>query len=218
MSYENEKTVEVYNHFADKYIQNTLTKNEEDIIATQTKEKKLNDFLLFGFSTLPKNSSIFEIGSGAGENSAFLSKQGFNVTASDVALAFINETRNKQVKTIKFNVLTDSFQRKYDGILCWRVFVHFTLEDTIIALDKVYKALENKGRFIFNVMNIEEHNISSEWLDFSGVYHLGVERYYHYYDEIELNNLIEKIGFHIVQVKRDGGENNNKWLTYILEK
>ena len=147
MSKENEKTIEVYKCFADKYIQNTFLKNNEDILAANKKEEHLQSFLLLSFSALPKSSSLFEIGAGSGDNSAFLSKQGFDVTASDIAPAFIHEIRKKHIKTIEFNILTDSFQKKYKGILCWRVFVHFTQNDAKTALSKIYNALENGGIF-----------------------------------------------------------------------
>ena len=218
MSRENERTIEVYNCFAEKYIKNTLLKYNEDILAAKRKEQHLQNFFLFGFSSLAKNASLFEIGSGSGDNSVFLSKEGFDVTASDIAPAFIQEIKKKHNKTIVFNVLTDSFQKKYNGILCWRVFVHFTVNDARIVLSKVFNALENGGRFIFNAMNIEGHRSTSEWLDFSGIYHLGEKRYYHYYDELELNDLIKKTGFRIVQTRYEGGSNNRKWLVYILEK
>ena len=218
MSKENEKTLSVYQQYADKYMENTIAKDKESFKDAQAKERELHQFLKEGFLPLQINSTIFEIGAGAGENSLFLANSGYNIIASDVAGAFLNELKNKKLNTIKFDVLKDDFKQKYAGILCWRVFVHFTKEDAKIVLYKVFNALVEKGRFIFNAMNCQEHSVDSEWLDFHGYYHLGVERYYQYYDETELKHMIEEIGFKIVSVIHRGGTNNNKWLIFILEK
>lgn len=218
MSLENEKTVEVYTKLANLYIHNSLEKESEDVEAAQRKRKQLQDFLRLAFSTLSDNALVFEIGSGAGENAEFLAQRGFSVTASDVAPAFINETRERGIETILFNALEDDFPRKYYGILCWRVFVHFTQEDAKLVLEKTYNALEKRGRLIFNALNIDNYRVSSEWVDFSGTYHMGVKRFYHYYQKHELDMIIDEIGFKTVSFSCEGGKDNNKWFVYVLEK
>lgn len=67
-------------------------------------------------------------------------------------------------------------------------------------------------------MNCQGHEVDSEWLDFPGDYHLGIDRFYQYYDESELNQMICTTGFKIVQLFHKGGTDNSKWLVYILEK
>ena len=143
---------------------------------------------------------------------------GYDVTASDVADDFINATKNKGVKTIKFNVLEDNFNEKYSGIFAWRVFVHFTKEDALMALQKTYEALDDNGLFVFNVMNREGKNVDEEWVDFSNEYHMGAERYYKYFSEEDMNEIITKTGFQVYDFHKEGGSNNNKWLVYVLKK
>ena len=218
MSKENEKTVSVYKHYAAKYMENTLKKNDEEPEDTKIKELKLQRFLKESFSTLSRDSVIFEIGSGAGENATYLLDIGYNIVASDVAEDFLLAEKDKKLNAIKFNALEDSFQQKYAGVLCWRVFVHFTKEDAEVVLRKVFEALEDKGRFVFNVMNRQVHDVDSEWLDFKGTYNLGSERFYQYFDENELTFLIKQIGYKIVKVNHEGGSNKNKWIVYVLEK
>ena len=161
---------------------------------------------------------MFEIGSGEGKNAKFMQDLGFKVTASDVADDFIEATRKLGVNTIKFNVLEDEFAQKYFGIFCWRVFVHCTKEDALNILQKVYSALENDGVFIFNAINRETKKVDNEWVDFEGEYHMGVERYYNYFSEEDFNNIINNTNFKIEKFYKEGGENNNKWLIYVLKK
>ena len=85
-------------------------------------------------------------------------------------------------------------------------------------IQKAYDALENNGIFIFNAMNRETKNIDSEWLDFDNEYHLGAERYYNYFTKTDLDDIIQQTKFQIANFEKEGGENNNKWLIYVLKK
>ena len=167
---------------------------------------------------LPKGSKIFEVGCSDGKNSKYIESLGYDVLASDVAKDFVEIASNNGMKTIKFNLLEDEFKEKYSGILAWRVFVHFTKDDCIKALHKIYQALNEGGLFVFNLMNREIREVDHEWVDFQNEYYLGVERYYNYFSEDFMNKAIEDNNFKIVQSFKEGGENNNKWLVYVLQK
>lgn len=143
---------------------------------------------------------------------------GYNVTASDIAEDFINASKNNGLTTINFNILEDNFKEKYSGILAWRVFVHFTEEDIFETLKKSYDNLENNGIFIFNVINRETRNVDNEWVDFPNEYHMGAERYYHYFNQKDLDDIISQTKFQIQDFHKEGGDNNNKWLVYVLKK
>lgn len=104
------------------------------------------------------------------------------------------------------------------GVFAWRVFVHFTKEDALKVIQKVYDVLEENGIFIFNAINRETKNIDNEWVDFEGEYHMGVERYYNYFYQKDLEDIINRTNFKIKDFFKEGGENNNKWLVYVLQK
>lgn len=218
MSEENKKTVEIYEKVAHLYL---ATSDEHDrLYPTKAKQKneRLQKLIKESFSVLSKNSKIFEIGSGSGINAKFIEDLGFKVTASDTAEKFLEATKKQGVKTVKFNVIEDEFQEKYSAIFCWRVFVHFTKEDAIKVIQKIYDNLENGGIFIFNAINREIKEIDNEWIDFSGEYHIGEDRYYNYFRKEELDEIISKTDFKIEKFNKEGGENNNKWLIYVLKK
>lgn len=65
--------------------------------------------------------------------------------------------------------------------------------------------------------NVKFYN-DEEWVDFPNEYHMGAERYYNYFYEEELNKIITKIGYQILDFHKESGENNNKWLVYVLKK
>jgi len=218
MSKENKKTVEIYKEKAYMYIANSEVHDRLDPNKANKKREKLENLIKESFSELPKQAKVFEIGSGAGENAKFIKSLGNEVTASDIADDFINATQNQGLKTIRFDAIENEFPEKYSAIFCWRVFVHFTKEDAYKVLQKAYNTLENNGVFIFNAINREIKAIDNEWVDFEGEYHMGVKRYYSYFTKKDLDDMIAQANFQIKEFKMEGGENNNKWLIYILTK
>ena len=218
MSIENKKTIEVYKKTASKYLENCKEHEAQDREKARRKKEKLQMFIRKSFSSLPKGSKILEIGSASGENAKYISSLGYKVTASDIADDFIKESSSKGLETINFNILEDMFYQKYSGIFCWRVFVHFTKEDVSAVLKKIYNALEKDGILIFNAINRETRKVENEWVDFPKEYHLGIDRFYNYFYKEDLDILIKQVGFRIIDFHKEGGENNNKWLVYVLKK
>ena len=218
MSIENKKTVEIYEEKAATYLKTTIEHDKLDPEKAKRKKEKLQSFIKENLEQFKKGSKVFEIGSADGENAKYIESLGYNITASDIADAFINETKSKVENTVKFNVLEDDFKDKYSAVFAWRVFVHFTKEDLDITLNKVHKALENGGIFIFNIMNRETKACDEEWVDFPNEYHMDAERYYKYFLKEEVDSLISKTDFKIKSFHMEGGDNKNKWLVYVLEK
>ena len=218
MSKENKKTIEVYKKKAYLYLSNSIEHDKLNPQRAKQKREKLEKLISSNFSSLPKHAKIFEIGSGDGSNAKFIQSLGFDITASDTADDFIRASQNQGLKTIKFNALEDAFPEKYSAVFCWRVFVHFTQEDALDILQKVYNTLDDNGIFIFNAMNRETKKVDNEWVDFEGEYHMGAERYYNYFTKEDLDTIIQKTKFKIEDFHKDGGSNNNKWLLYVLRK
>lgn len=218
MSEENKRTLEVYKKTAHLYLSNSAEHYRLNPVKAKQKSERLQKLLKESFSSLPKKAKVFEIGSGDGTNAKLIESLGFEVTASDTADDFIGVTRNKGLNTIKFNAIEDDFSEKYFAIFCWRVFVHFTREDALKVIQKIYDALEENGVFIFNAINYETKNIDDEWVDFEGEYHMGEERYYSYFRQEELDDIIKQTKFQIKDFHKEGGDDNNKWLVYVLKK
>lgn len=218
MSKENEKTIEVYKEKASLYLETTIKHDNLDPEKAKRKRERLEKFIRSNMERLPKGVKVLEIGSGDGSNARYIKELGYDITASDIAEDFISAIQDKDLKTIKFNVLEDEFKEKYSGVFAWRVFVHFTKEDALNVLNKTYDALEDNGLFVFNVMNREGKAVDEEWVDFPNEYHMGADRYYKYFKEEEMNEIIKQTGFEVCDFHKEGGVNNNKWLVYVLKK
>lgn len=218
MSIENKKTIEVYDKTAKTYIANSIEHDRLDPKRALEKKQELEELIKTSFADVPKGSKVLEIGSGEGLNAKYLKELGYDVTGSDTVDDFVESTKEQGVKAIKLDALNDEILEKYLAVFCWRVFVHFTDEDALKILRKVYDALEDKGVFLFNAINRATRKVDSEWVDFEGEYHMGVERFYHYFTKEELDSLISRTDFEVQDFHTEGGKNNNKWLVYTLKK
>ena len=218
MSIQNKKTLEAYQKAAKNYLKSSKIVAKEYKESTKEYKKKVNLFIKDTFKELPKGSKILEVGSADGENAKYIEKLGYNVTASDVADDFLIAIKDNGLKPIKFNLLTDKFRDKYNAIFCWRVFVHFTKEDSLKALKRSYDALNDDGLFILSVINKDCKKKDNEWIDFPDEYHLGVDRYFNYYSKKEMDEIIDKTKFEIIDFRDSVAENGIKWLVYVLKK
>lgn len=218
MSIQNEKTLEAYQKVAKNYLASTKlatsTYKENAIRA----KKELQNFIKESFKEIPKGSKVLEVGSADGENAKYIQELGFDVTPSDVADDFLNAIKENGLTPIKFNILTDDFKYKYYAIFCWRVFVHFTKEDSLNALKRSYEFLENNGLFILSIINRECKNVDNEWVDFPDAYHLGEDRYFNYYSKDDMDKIISNTKFEIKDFHDSIAENGIKWLVYVLKK
>lgn len=218
-SKENEETLKVYDKYAKAYLEHSIQHDAKDPEKAKKKAEWLKDFAKNGFSNLHSSAKILEIGSADDENSIMLKKLGFDVTSSDVAEDFLNAMRDKKLNPIKLNLLADDFPGRYEGVFCWRVFVHFTEADFELALQKIFNGLDFGGRLVFNVLNAEsEENDNDGWYDFPGDYHMGAKRYYQYYKQSQIVKIAKNAGFEIIKSIKNGGKGEDKWLCYILEK
>jgi len=218
MSEQNAKTLAVYEQAAKIYLENNVKHDNLDPAKAQLKRARLDEFIKQSFAPLPAHARIFEIGSADGDNAEYLKSLGYDVTASDVATDFLATLKDRGLQPVKFNVLTDEFPGQYHGIFCWRVFVHFTPDDVLAALKKTYAALEPGGRFVFNMINREVKEVDQEWVDFPGVYEMGVDRYFNYFRADDVRAMIAQTDYRIVDQHFDGISQDNKWLVYVLEK
>jgi 2-polyprenyl-3-methyl-5-hydroxy-6-metoxy-1,4-benzoquinol methylase len=215
MSIQNKKTLEVYNKCADKYLKCNAINDSNDMVVYK---KQLYKFISNSLKYIPKNSKVLEVGAADGSTSLYIKELGYDITSSDIAPIFIKEIKKKNLKCIKFNILEDKFIEKYNCIYCSKVFVHFTKKDILKTLNKSYKALENNGIIIFNLISREIKKVDSEWIDFPGDYSIGKDRYFRYYYKEDIDNIISKTKFKILKYNEEIGIEGAKWLVYILVK
>lgn len=217
MSKENEETLKIYESYGNAYLDNA--RKRRGAKAEEVKKER-SKVILDAFSVLGKEARILEIGSADGETSLLARELGFKAYTSDVSSQFLDVIKKTGLPYYKFDVLKDDLGgRKFDGIMTFRVFVHFTPEDLSEALDKIYKLLRPGGKFIGDVINAEDKGGKThEWIDFKNGYEIGVDRFFYYYNEEQLRKIINKSGFILNDLYLSGGDNGRKRFNFILTK
>lgn len=215
MSLQNQKTVAAYQKKAGQYIANT---NKIDTTSLEKANDELHRFIKKGLRHIPDGGKILEVGAADGRLSAYIKKLGYDITASDVADGFIDEMAKKGLRPIRFNLLEDELLDKYHCIICWKVFVHFTQKDAADAMAKIYSALSENGILVLNFISDETKSVKEEWVDFPNEYSMGVDRYFRYYSRKEVEDIIAKTGFCILDFQRKIGVEGQPWLVYVFRK
>lgn len=213
MSRENSETIEVYEKYGDKY----LERNAKDII-NNPKAKADNDEQIRRIKRylvgLDKNAKIFEIGSASGRDAKTFQSFGYqNIIVSDAANYFLDILKKEGFSPLKFNLITDDFDNKYDFVFCWAVLVHFKKDEAKTAIKKIFNALNDNGRIALCVKRKEK--FEENWDDFGGK--IGAKRYFSYWDKNELLDCMKKTGFKNILIETTDGARSN-WLECYAEK
>lgn len=167
---------------ADRETLDTYTKKAADYAALEFSEgekQALDGFL----SMLPKGGAILDLGCGPGLHAARMAAEGFTVSAIDATPAFVEAARKKGVaaRLGSFDDLTET--AAYDGIWASFSLLHAPKADFPRHLAAIHRALRPGGTLYLGLkLGTGEHRDS-----------LG--RFYAYYEEPELRDLLARAGF-----------------------
>ncbi|MFV0485026.1 MAG: methyltransferase domain-containing protein [Candidatus Saccharimonadales bacterium] len=208
---KNDQTLKVYARHAQFYEDDTLNDFNRDPKKTAKLMENHHAFLDLSLKTIPKNGNLFEVGSGYGRDAIYIRSKGYNIQVSDAVDSFITRLQRDDFAPVKFNLITDEFTEKWQYILVNAVLVHFTKSDVVLAIKKIYDALEPSGIFAFSLK--QRAGGGEDWkTDIA-----GEKRYFSYWDIGEINQVVEDAGFEIVHIKQVGGI-RACWLDVIVQK
>lgn len=152
---------------------------------------------------LPLGSTIFEIGSGAGEDAVELNKQGYQVIASDYVAEFVQACEQKGLEAVKFDAKADVIPNNIDAIYANAVFVHFTPEETANFLKRASSNLIGPMLIFISVLK----GTGSERSGRSR----GFERDFQYYSEDNMVSLLHESGYESLETRII----DDKWIQVI---
>jgi SAM-dependent methyltransferase len=160
----------------------------------------------------PSGGTILEIGSGSGRDALYIKSLGHDITCSDAAKGFINHLRTLPLKTLEFDLLKDEVPEGYSMIFANAVFPHFTRDETIKAINKIYSALPTGGVLAFNV----KQGSGSLWITEKFMH----KRYMKFWNPNDIVELATKTGFKVIYQKTNlpGDLKTHTWTHLILEK
>lgn len=169
------------------------TKNAADYAAldfSESEKQALADFL----DLIPSDGAILDLGCGPGFHAARMVAEGYRVSAIDATPAFVETARDKGVEARlgTFDDLTET--AVYDGIWASFSLLHAPKSDFPRHLVSIHRALVPQG-----VLYLGLKLGTGEGRDRLG-------RFYAYFEEPELRDLLAKAGFADIRATCGEGE------------
>lgn len=200
MSETNSRTVESYNAHVQEYIEGTP--HEVSGVVKEWLDNSLAD--------VPKDSRILEFGSAFGRDAEYLAGLGYTVECTDATPAFVDLLQAKGFDARILNVITDDLPQALDYVLANAVLLHLTRDETSQVIKKVFNALNEDGKFAFTLKQGEGEGWSEE--------KLGAPRYFCYWTEPQIRELLEDTGFNELQISGEKATSNATWLQIVARK
>ncbi|MEE9453441.1 MAG: class I SAM-dependent methyltransferase [Paracoccaceae bacterium] len=133
---------------------------------------------------LPKGGRVLDLGCGPGKTTAFLQKAGFSVDAVDASVGMVQVAAEKYGVTVRCATFDDiTGLQEYDGIWANFSLLHAPKSRLPGHLMALHTALKPGGVFHIGMkLGKGEHRDK-------------LDRFYAYYSQTELENLLGKAGF-----------------------
>lgn len=193
------KTIKFYDDYAKQYSEYSFPK---------LLQYQLNQFISF-----LEGKKVLDAGCGAGRDVAYLMEENLDVIGVDASKSMIKEAR-KKVKNGKFKVMDITnlkFKNKsFDGIWCCAALIHIRKKDAAKIIKGFHKVMKDNGILYISVKEGEGERI----LD-SGF--IKAPRFFSFYKQMELENLLEKNGFDILTSYPEKSY-NAVWLNLFARK
>lgn len=176
-------------------------------------ETKLLQFQLTKFaSMLPKGGKILDAGCGIGRDAKYFSEDGFDVTAIDLSKSMLDEAKKRGVNAVKMDLLSMKFEKEsFDGLWCMASFSDIPKEDAEKALKNFNEILKTNGVIYFAVKEGEGQEIVAKEK------YNNLPRFYAYYTQKELTELLRKNGFEIA-AESTAQDDKNRWVEVFARK
>lgn len=200
----NKKTIASYNEYAQDYIKKTTPTVDES-------PAEMREWIDTALSNVPKDGSIFEIGSAITRDAKYMRSKGYNVTCSDAAKSFVRIMRESGEPAAYFNILEDKLLKKYDMFYANGVFPHFTVTEVRQAIRNVRSSLKPHGIIAFSV----KQGTGEEWITEK----LQGYRFAHYWTEDDIKALLNEEHFKIIYTSFNTGlYPSHRWYNIIAKK
>jgi len=181
----NGRTIESYNSHIQEYLDNTVRQ-----VSGTNKE-----WLDRTFKNVATDAHILELGSAFGRDAAYLKTKGYHVQCTDAAEGFVSLLQEEGFDARLLNAITDELPQGSDVVLANAVLLHFTRDEAATVIEKVYKSLTEGGTFAFTLRPGE----GEEWSEDK----LGAPRFFTYWTEGQIHELLESKGYDDVIVWTD---------------
>ncbi len=213
MSKESKQTLAVYEAKALDWVSCQSRKHGEEPAKYEQKRRAKKERLARFLSGMSPNPLVLEIGAGTGDDYYLLTDLGCRVVLSDGAQAFVDIMKKKGLDAFQLDFDQKKIPGVYDVIYANHVLIHMTPDDIVRILPKIYGALRPRGRFIFNVGNVDSDcGHTCGWVDLPGFHKLGADRFFYNWKNTHIIQVVEEAGFCVKKFEVDGGDDGRRWI------
>ncbi len=191
-------TINYYNLNAQQYFDTTIDKQAISL---------LEEFC----STIPKGSTILDVGCGSGRDSLYFINHGYKVIAIDASAELAKLASEKIGQTVLVTKIEDlKLENKVDAVWAMASLLHIPKSDLPTAISKCVKALKNDspGNFL---CSLKLGNGQS--YDENG-------RFFSYYTKEELTDIFQSTGYFnkiASVISGDSLGRETKWINLFAE-
>ena len=166
----------------------------------------MDSFLSF----VPKNGTIFEIGSATGRDASYFHLQRYKVFCTDVLPEELQKLSKKGFETAEFDFRDNPKQEwnnRFDGFFANAVLLHATQDVFKKTLINISSILKKRGVIAFSLKAGEGEEMLS--------IKMGSPRYFKYYTIEEIKEMLKELPYKIINIScADDG----KWIHVIAQK
>lgn len=192
--------------FVDKVINKLVTLSSYDASAVQYAKNTdplhpKEDAQKF-LDLLPKSATVVDIGCGPGRDAKIFSDHGFHVVGVDFSSKMIETARKNAPDSIFYVMDIESLafpSNTFEGAWANCALLHIPKKNIPLVLSKVYAILKPKGVLY---VSVKQHHVD-ELLAPDARYE-GLEKYWSFYGQDELMNLLSHAGFKIIEAEISG--------------
>jgi SAM-dependent methyltransferase len=158
---------------------------------------------------LPKNGTVFELGSATGRDARYFASRGYKVTCTDVIPEALKRLSQEGFETSEFDFREEpkgEWENRFDGFFANAVLLHAPKDVFEKAITNITKVLKENGIVAFSLKTGSGEEVSTEKMD--------APRYFNYHNEEEIRNLLASLPFEIINISyaEDG-----KWM-FVMAK
>jgi len=191
-------TVETYNKIVEEYVK--IRDKDEKIL-----RKYLEKFL--GYL---KEKRILDIGCGPGRDVKYFRERGYEpigIDLSEKMIKFARKTCDAEFKIMDMRKL-EFEDSSFDGVWCSASLFHIPRRDFIRILKKIHRILKLHGILFISMIEGKGSEIRMVKREYQ-----GLPRYFVYYTKEELDKILTKVGFEILEFER-----SRPLLNYFCKK
>ena len=194
---QNQQTLQSYEARSNEYISGTPHVISEAV----------SGWLDRALTGIRLDGKVLEIGAAFSREADYVESRGYSVQRTDATHAFVRLLNEQGHAAYFLNAITDDLGGPWNLIYANCVFLHFNKEELEQVLIKTLAALKPQAVLAFSMKRGE----GSEWSNEK----VGAPRFFQYYDQQTLNQILVSVGFDIIDV-RDGVTGGDSNKIYVI--